>query len=90
MFVLFLFAVATKQIFYGPKPSHEHDVRVVDLDRGFFFHRVLIDALVTYPEYDGYLWMGDDVFLNYPLVSMADAKAVLVYEPAHGKRDLVV
>ena len=56
-------------VVYGPKDDDLHEVVGVDIQNGFLFHRALVHAMLTYRDYDGYFWIGDDVYINYPMVS---------------------
>lgn len=55
-------------VFYGPVPDAEHNVTGIDLERGVFQHRAIVQAMLDHTDYGGYMWIGDDLFLNYPLL----------------------
>ena len=55
-------------VFYGPKANATHNITGIHIHRGFFQHRAIAQAMADYPNYEGYLWIGDDVFLNYPVL----------------------
>ena len=58
--------VFSKILFYADKADAKWNVAKIDVREGFFQHRVVADAMRRYPSYDGYMWIGDDVLLNYP------------------------
>ncbi|XP_065198557.1 uncharacterized protein LOC135830094 [Sycon ciliatum] len=60
--------VFTDIVFYGPEADPGHGVYGEEIQDGFLFHRALARAIAAFPDYDGYLWAGDDVFLNYPML----------------------
>ena len=55
-------------VFYGPKANATYHITGIHIHRGFFQHRAIAQAMMDYPNYEGYLWIGDDVFLNYPVL----------------------
>ena len=57
--------VVTKIVYYSDKEVANIGVHGVPVKNGFFQHRAISDAMHRYPDYDGYLWIGDDVFWNH-------------------------
>ena len=53
----------SKIIFYGDKGSHP-EVTSFNTEKGFFLAPVITDALVRYPDFDGYIFLQDDCILN--------------------------
>lgn len=49
-------------VFYGPKRGN--GVHVLVNYYWYFAYRILADAMIRYPDYDGYLYINDDVMLN--------------------------
>ena len=61
-------------VFYGdiPHPAlasiakpYEKEVIQIANHEGWYFTRVMEDALIRYPNYRGYIFMQDDVMMNY-------------------------
>lgn len=50
-------------VFYGEKTGK--NIHAVTTHQGWFAQRVLADAMLRYPDYDGYLMVQDDCFINY-------------------------
>ena len=69
-FLKLLYGTAFKHmVFYGPPPVPPGGEVVQSkpyIHVGVFQHRAVFQAMDEHPNYDGYLWMGDDVWLNYP------------------------
>ena len=61
-------------VFYGPPPVPAGGEVVESKNQlGTFQHKTVLQAIDENPNYDGYLWIGDDVWLNYPqLLSIMD------------------
>ena len=55
-------------VFYGPKANAIYHITGIDIHKGHFLHRAIAQAMIDYPHYGGYLWIGDDVFMNYPVL----------------------
>ena len=59
-------------VLYGPPPVPPGVVESRNR-LGTFQHMTVLQAIGENPNYDGYLWIGDDVWLNYPqLLSTMD------------------
>lgn len=58
--------VFTKIVFYSDVEDRHLGVHQVPLMNGFFQQFAVAKAMHQYPDFDGYLWIGDDVFFNYP------------------------
>ena len=58
----------TKMVFYSDKENQTLGVHRAALSGGFYQQRAIADAMKRYTEFDGYLWIGDDVFFNFPAV----------------------
>ena len=56
-------------MFYGPKASAHWNVTGVDLQKGLLLHRAIAQATLDHSDHGSYLWIGDDVFLNYPTLA---------------------
>ena len=64
-------------VFYGPPPVVPEVRSSLDLSGGFFQQVTAVRAMKDYPNFDGYLWIGDDVWLNYPqLLSQMDLNKI--------------
>jgi len=61
-------------VFYGEKKAQ--DVIEITTHIGFFFSRVVADALVRFPDYKGYLFLQDDVLMNYWNYSNLDKEKI--------------
>lgn len=63
-FIKNLYGKAFKNIvFYGELPHK--DVIAVTTTIGFYLSRVVADALTRFPSYNGYIFLQDDVLMNY-------------------------
>ena len=60
--------VFTKIVYYSDVEHSDLGVHGVPFNHGVFQHIAVADAMHRYPDYDGYLWIGDDVFLNHALL----------------------
>ena len=60
--------VFTKIVYYPHKERSDLGVHGVPINKGFFQHIAVANAMHRYLDYDGYLWIGDDVFLNYAVI----------------------
>ena len=60
--------VFTKIVYYSDVEHSNLGVHGVPFNHGVFQHIAVADAMHRYPDYDGYLWIGDDVFLNHALL----------------------
>ena len=60
--------VFTKIVYYSDVEHSDLGVHGVPFSHGVFQHIAVADAMHRYPDYDGYLWIGDDVFLNHALL----------------------
>ena len=60
--------VFTKIVYYSDEERSDLGVHGVPINKGFFQHIAVANAMHRYPDYDGYLWIGDDVFLNYAVI----------------------
>jgi hypothetical protein len=49
-------------VFYGPK--QHSNVHYIDHNKGYFGYKTIIDAMIRYPDYDGYFFMNDDCMIN--------------------------
>ena len=58
----------TKIVYYSDVEHSDLGVHGVPFNHGVFQHIAVADAMHRYPDYDGYLWIGDDVFLNHALL----------------------
>lgn len=68
----------SKVVFYSQAGNKEHDVRASPkLWGGYKQHITVAQAMMEFPGYDGYWWIGDDVLLNFPyLFSSMDLEKV--------------
>ena len=56
-------------VHYGPKADNLFDVRLqMDSTEGAHQHKTITQAFRDFPQYHGYLWVGDDVILNTRLM----------------------
>ena len=60
--------VFTKIVYYSDVEHSDLGVHGVPFNHGVFQHIAVADAMHRYPDYDGYLWIGDDVFLNHAVI----------------------
>lgn len=51
-------------VFYGERRSRS-EIQVVTHNKGYFAHRTLAHAMRTWPNFNGYLWINDDCFINF-------------------------
>ena len=58
----------TNIVYYSDVEHSDLGVHGVPSNHGVFQHIAVADAMHRYPDYDGYLWIGDDVFLNHALL----------------------
>ena len=58
----------TKIVYYSDVEHSDLGVHGVPFNHGVFQQIAVADAMHRYPDYDGYLWIGDDVFLNHALL----------------------
>eukprot|EP00117_Sycon_ciliatum_P045863 scpid55032/ scgid32919/ len=58
----------TKIVYYSDEENRTLGVHRVGLSHGAFQHVAISDAMRRYPDFDGYLWIADDIFFNYPAV----------------------
>eukprot|EP00117_Sycon_ciliatum_P038074 scpid66616/ scgid28364/ len=57
----------SKIVFYGAQPDEHLGVRASPrIWGGYRQHVTIAQAIMDNPGYDGYMWIGDDVLLNYP------------------------
>ena len=57
----------SKVVFYSTSGNKANGIRKSPrLLMGYKQHIAISQAMMEYPEYDGYWWIGDDVLLNYP------------------------
>lgn len=50
-------------VFYGEN-SH-HQVIAIDHNKGFWGHNVIADAMIRFPDFDGYICIQDDCLMNF-------------------------
>ena len=60
--------VFTNIVYYSDVERSDLGVHGVPFNHGVFQHIAVADAMHRYPDYGGYLWIGDDVFLNHALL----------------------
>ena len=54
-------------VYYGPTANSDFNVlECTKILRGFLQHRCVALAMKHYPNFDGYVWTGDDAVLNVP------------------------
>ena len=64
-------------VVYGAPPVPAGVHKTADTSGGYFQQNTLIAAMTDYPKFDGYLFIGDDVWLNYPqLLSTMDLNKI--------------
>ena len=66
-------------VVYGPRPvpTGVHAAVAAAGDGGWYLQLMIIQAMKEHPGYDGYLWIGDDVWINYPqLLSKMDLNKI--------------
>ena len=64
-------------VVYGAPPVPAGVHKTADISGGYFQQNTLIAAMTDYPKFDGYLFIGDDVWLNYPqLLSTMDLNKI--------------
>lgn len=51
-------------VFYGDREVHP-EVTIVDTRWGYYYTKVVVDVLEKYPEYAGYIFMQDDVLMQF-------------------------
>eukprot|EP00117_Sycon_ciliatum_P041539 scpid42878/ scgid30364/ len=67
----------SKLVFYADVGDSAMGVHQSNVQEGFYQHRTIAQAMHEYPGYDGYMWIADDVMLNYHAVlSVLDASMV--------------
>ena len=54
-------------VYYGPEAAPELNVtECTGFRNGFLQHRCVAMAMKRFPDFDGYMWIGDDAVLNIP------------------------
>eukprot|EP00117_Sycon_ciliatum_P003564 scpid72279/ scgid8308/ len=69
-------------VFYADAADTDRGVHGVDMSRGFYQQRAISHAIRTHPDFDGYVWLGDDVLMNhYRLLALVNQHKLVLAGP---------